>query len=246
MADNFVISIITVCLNSIKHIERCIVSVEEQSYKNIEFIIVDGGSSDGTLDVIGRHKSHISKIISESDSGIYNAMNKGLKCAGGDIIFFLNSDDYFADNNVLSDVIECYRDDPDLEVLYGDQIRTDGNRWSYIKQPDHIGRRTLARRTIQHQTIFVRHKVFNDIGGFDENLRIVSDYLWLLELFLVRKCRYKHIARVITIMSALGVSGTTPFETERRRVMKKYFSGLEILLYRVFPLALRNIMGRGP
>jgi len=239
---NVSVTIITVCLNSERYISKCIESVVEQNYPFIEYIIIDGGSKDGTLDLIDKYHWKLSKVVSEPDNGIYNAMNKGLRLATGDIIFFLNSDDYLVDPMVISDVVSVFLDNPELDLVYGDQIRTDGVKTISINQPDRVGRRSLARRTIQHQTIFTRKHLFNDSNIFDENLRVVSDYKWILEVFLKRKCNYRHIPRVISVMSSTGLSGTTDYEPERRHVMKEYFSYLEIFMYRLLPLLLVHLV----
>src|SRR5574338_486367 len=115
------ISIITVCYNSVKTIEETIQSVLAQDYPAIEYIIVDGGSKDGTLDVIYQYKHKISQIISEPDNGIYDAMNKGIHLAKGDVVGLLNADDIYANNKVISAIMQVMSD-PNIEACYGDLI----------------------------------------------------------------------------------------------------------------------------
>ena len=115
------ITIITVCYNSEKTLNTTLKSVQNQNYRNIEHIIVDGASSDKTLSIVKKF-THIKKIISKKDKGIYDAMNKGLKIATGDIICFLNSDDFYASNNVLSSVNKIFIDNPTLDACYSDLI----------------------------------------------------------------------------------------------------------------------------
>ena len=103
------ISIITVCFNSEKFIESAIESVHSQDYNNIEYIIIDGNSTDKTIEIINNNKGRINKFISEPDHGIYDAMNKGLKMATGDIVGILNSDDLYFNNTILSSVVECFK-----------------------------------------------------------------------------------------------------------------------------------------
>src|SRR3989337_1242859 len=99
------VSIITVTLNNADYIEACIQSVINQDYENIEYIVIDGGSKDGTLDVITRYENKITKVISEPDNGLYDAMNKGIKLATGEIIGILNSDDFYNSNGVLTEIV---------------------------------------------------------------------------------------------------------------------------------------------
>jgi glycosyltransferase involved in cell wall biosynthesis len=115
------ISIITVCYNSVKTIEETIQSVLAQDYPAIEYIIVDGGSKDGTLDVIYQYKHKISQIISEPDNGIYDAMNKGIHLAKGNVVGLLNADDIYANNKVISAIMQVMSD-PNSEACYGDLI----------------------------------------------------------------------------------------------------------------------------
>ena len=116
------VTIITVCYNSEVYIENCIKSVLGQTYKNIEFIIVDGLSTDGTLKKIKKYSENISRILSEPDQGIYDAMNKGIKISKGEIIGFLHSDDLYANQNIISKVVEIFKDDASIDACYADLI----------------------------------------------------------------------------------------------------------------------------
>ena len=121
------LSIITICFNSFSTIEATIKSVLSQNYDNLEYIIIDGNSTDNTLEIIHKYRNRISKIISEKDNGIYDAMNKGVCLASGDVIGILNSDDFYEDNNVLQDVMTCFETDPELSILYGDLVYVKNN-----------------------------------------------------------------------------------------------------------------------
>src|SRR5436190_3452900 len=113
------VSIITVTLNSAKYLQECIDSVAHQTYSNIEHIVIDGNSTDGTLDIIRRYDNHIAKWISESDRGMYDAINKGMNIATGDVIGILNSDDMLATNDVIEQVVNCFQENK-VDCLYGD------------------------------------------------------------------------------------------------------------------------------
>ena len=119
------ISIITVTLNSASVIQRCLTSVRIQKYKNIEHIIVDGKSDDETLTILESQRNNFASLISESDDGIYDAMNKGIKITTGDIIGFLNSDDFYANNKVLSTVANIFMNNPTIDACYSDLIYVD-------------------------------------------------------------------------------------------------------------------------
>lgn len=237
-------SIITAVKNAENTITDCIQSVSTQRYKNVEHIIVDGKSTDSTVEIIKNRPKRIDIFISEKDSGIYEAMNKGIRHSSGDVLFFLNADDYFADANVVSDVAAVFKENPDIELVFGNQIFDHGNRQSLKKQNFKITRKQLARMTLQHQTIFARKQLFKETEGFSEKYSIVSDYEWILKVFLVKNCRYRYIDRNISVMSASGLSWTSDLEQERLAAMKAFFSPLEILKWRVLPQRLGKISNR--
>jgi glycosyltransferase involved in cell wall biosynthesis len=229
------VSIITVCLNAAPCIETAIQSVKAQTYPSIEHLIIDGGSTDGTLDILTRYRAGFGYLLSEPDRGIYHAMNKGIKAATGDILFFLNADDCFVDDETLTDVASVFSQQPALEVVYGNLIwEVQGNRVRR-KQPPTVTREYLARRTILHQTVFARRRVFAATEGFSERYRIVSDYEWMLKVFLRDQRNYLYYDRDIAIMDTRGQSWTTKWEQERLRVMLEYFGLYEIIKHRIWP-----------
>lgn len=241
------ISVITVVLNAAKSINESIRSVRNQSYPYIEYIIIDGGSTDGTLDVISEYRSRVKILVSEPDSGIYNAMNKGISLASGEILFFLNSDDYFCDNEVINDVVSVFNENPEIDLIFGNQIFDHGNSKTCLKQNFHISRKQLARMTIQHQTIFARKKLFEHTNGFSEQFKIVSDYEWILKVFLGLQSEYLYIDRDISVMGTSGVSWKKRFEKERMQAMRDFFSYWEIFKWRFIPanlVKLTNLLMR--
>lgn len=170
------ISIITVCYNS-PFLEECIKSVLDQTYGNLEYIIVDGGSTDGTLEVIEKYKNQISKWISEKDSGISEAMNKGLKRATGDYIYFLHSDDYLLSERSIEKAVKAMDFSKDINafsVLYGQP----GNFRKMNSKP--FGPLTYFKTNFMHQGVFCHRRVFRKIGGFDESIKITMDYDFFL------------------------------------------------------------------
>ena len=230
------VSIITASLNAASQIERAIQSVAAQTYPHIEHVIIDGGSTDGTLEIIQRYQDKVGYCVSEPDSGIYNAMNKGIRSATGDVLFFLNADDRFCDQRVVEDVVSVFSAAPDLEVVYGNLVWDLSGKMVTKKQPHTITRASLAAATILHQTVFARKHVFDATDGFSEQYRVVSDYEWMMKVFIRDTRKYRYYDRDMAVMGTQGLSWTTPdWESERIEAMKPYFSTYEILRYRVWP-----------
>lgn len=185
-------SIITVCFNSGTLIERTLQSVVGQYYPNIEYIIIDGGSTDETLSIINKFQSKISRIISEKDNGIYDAMNKGLAKSTGEFVYFLNSGDYLSHDGVISEIILKIKQYPDFEIYTGDIEYYDKKNKSerisgYRKKPVDI-----IARVINHQSIIARKDIFDRCGGFDTKYTIYADYDWLLRTSVKYGARIKY------------------------------------------------------
>jgi glycosyltransferase involved in cell wall biosynthesis len=179
------ISVITVCKNSEKLIEQAIKSVVDQTYSDIEYIIIDGASWDRTPEIVNTYRHRISHFISEPDDGIYAAMNKGISLASGDFIYFLNSDDYLIDNNVIQDIANFLSCHPDCDLVYGDLDARDLNH-SYVysiipPQPGEL-MEGMIWGWIYHQAVFSRRSLFEKFGKFDETLRISADHDWLYKI----------------------------------------------------------------
>lgn len=221
-------SIITVCKDSEKTIEKTILSVLEQSYKNYEYLIIDGDSKDGTLDIANKYSDEIFKIISEPDNGLYNAMNKGIQNASGDYLFFLNSDDCFIEKTVLQKVFEKTRYNQQ-ELLYGDQayITNDLNKIS-IRKHNKLNKIYLLKNTPCQPATFYRKDSFEKYGNFDESYKIVSDHEWFLRVFLKHNISCYYLGFPITLFNTGGLSTSSKREnlldTERNRMLEKYFT----------------------
>lgn len=203
------VSIITVCYNSAKTIEDSIKSVLGQSYQNIEYIIIDGESKDKTLDIVNKYKSKIAKIISEPDKGIYDAMNKGLKLAIGDIVGILNSDDFYADENVIKDIVEGMENNK-ADACWGDLI--------YVGQKDISEIKRIWKSSAYefgkfqkgwmppHPTFFVRRRAYEKYGYFNLDFKISADYELMLRLLEKNKVKYCYIPRILVKMRVGGES----------------------------------------
>jgi len=186
------ISIITVCLNCEGLIERTIKSVIDQTYANVQYIVIDGRSTDNTLDIIKKYENKIDVATSDKDGGIYDAMNKGIEYATGDLIYFLNAGDYFYNNYVLENVIEGLNANPDSDIIYGDYIYyddSDEQRCSGYRAniPD------LLHRGYCHQTIFARRSAFTECGEFNTDYKIYADFDWLLRVLVKFRKKMSYI-----------------------------------------------------
>jgi glycosyltransferase involved in cell wall biosynthesis len=203
------ISIITVSYNSEKTIKITLNSVKDQTYKKIEHIIIDGNSADKTV-LIAKQYSHINKIISKPDDGIYDAMNKGLKIATGDIICFLNSDDFYASNNVLSSVNKIFRDNPTLDACYSDLIYVDSLNTSKIIRYWKSGNFNFGSFAKgwhpPHPTFFVKSSVYKRYGCFDTKFKIASDAELMMRFLEVKKIKVKYIPKIWIKFRVGGVS----------------------------------------
>jgi len=235
------ITVITICLNAEDTLRKAIESVLTQSYEDIEYVIVDGLSTDSTPDIIEQYKTGIGKYIREPDDGLYHAMNKGIANSSGDIIFFLNADDSFYDSGVVNSIVSQFEKSPSVDLVFGDVVWVHNNYETYYKQCSQVTRSGLARRTIIHQSIFARRELFQKMGNFCQEYRVVSDYEWILRVFLSGKCNYLYMAQPIVRFMLHGRSVSESWEAERREVMKKYFSAREIFRYRALPLQVEKL-----
>lgn len=174
-------SIITVCLNRVNTIERAIRSVIDQKYGDIEYIIIDGGSTDGTLDIIKKYENDIAYWVSEKDGGIYDAMNKGIHHATGEIIAFLNSDDWY-EEDILSEVVKELAD-KEIQILCGSVYYHHNGTVSRYCVSKQIEEEIRYRMVYWQAAMFVRKKVFEECGEFDTQYQIAADYDWMLRIY---------------------------------------------------------------
>ena len=203
------ISVITVCYNSARTLERALVSVERQDWPDVEHIVIDGASTDDTNDVLEVFRPKLACLVSEPDHGIYDAMNKGLAHATGDVICFLNADDQYASNEVLSQVIDRMQDQA-IDALMGDV------EFFHENAPERIVRRYRSDRFSPnrlawgwmpaHPALFLRKEVFRRVGKFRTDYRIAGDFEFIVRVFGARELRYQHFPKVLVRMQEGGVS----------------------------------------
>lgn len=179
--NNLTVSIVTATYNSGNFIERCMKTVAEQScLNNIEHIIVDGRSTDSTLSIVSSFQ-HVKKIISENDRGIYHAFNKGLSVATGDIVYFLNSDDYLFDSNVISDVIDVFLSDDNIDFVAAKVLAVNPETGEEKLIPFGENNEVLQKKPC-HQGFFCRRKIFEELGCFNECFSISADKYFMKQV----------------------------------------------------------------
>lgn len=204
------ISIITVTLNSLPVINYCLASVNQQNYKNIEHIVIDGASEDGTLSLLKSKRKQITSLVSKPDKGIYDAMNQGIKIVKGDIIGFLHSDDFYANQNVLSRVAELFTNNPSLDACYGDLIYTDKFNISknirYWKSSNFKSNLFSKGWSPPHPTFFVRRSVYEKFGMFNLNYHISSDIELMMRFLEVHKINVCYVPELWIKMRLGGLS----------------------------------------
>lgn len=196
------VSIITVCFNAELTIEQTIRSVIEQSYQNIEYIIIDGKSSDHTLDIIAKYADKISKVISEPDKGIYDAMNKGIRNATGDIIGILNSDDWY-EKDVIKRVVEAFEKN-NSQIVHGDVRFIYGDGSSENTVTDSMNK-LWYEMVVRHPATFVRREVYQKEGVFDDTFRVAGDYEFILRCY-ANNVKFYYLNTILTNFRMTGIS----------------------------------------
>lgn len=243
------ISIITVVYNGAEHIECAINSVINQTYKNIEYIIIDGGSTDGTVDIIKKYESKISFWISEKDNGIYDAMNKGIKKCNGQYIGILNSDDYY-ENNTCEIIKNEILTNNKVDIFHANiRIVTATGKTKYISKPKNENKLRTGM-VLKHPSCFISKNWYNKIGLYDTNLKIASDFKFLYKS-LRKKANFKYLNFITTNMREGGVSDTQAkkgwkevenicIEFGDNKIQVKYYSLIRSLKYFINKKILHN------
>ena len=233
-------SIITICRNAETCIERTLSSVAGQTCPAIEYIVVDGASEDDTGRIIEKYRNQITCLISEPDTGIYNAMNKGLHNAHGDILLFLNAGDVLFNEAVIEKaghIIDQYTD-RDIDVFHGkaimyDEVSGDGYMWA----SGPYSRFKAFRGAIPHPSTFYSRAAFEKNGIFDEAYKIAGDYEWLVRAVMKNRMAFAYIDLISAVFYKGGISNTPDWaqhlKKEKKKIIKKYYTGFQMLTYRV-------------
>jgi len=204
------ISIITVCYNSFESIRSTIESTLSQNYADIEYIIIDGSSTDGTIDVIKEYQDEVSIFLSEPDNGIYDALNKGIVQASGDIIAILHSDDKFCDEYVVSDMMR-HIEKTKAELCFSDMVIVDNSSGRVLRYyMAHFFKKWMFRIGWMppHPTCFINKSLFDEFGLYSTKYKIASDFNLLVRFFYGRKIRWSYLDRISIKMSAGGASNS--------------------------------------
>lgn len=220
------ITIVTVNYNDKLGLEKTIKSVINQTFKNFEFIIVDGNSSDGSKEIIEKHQDLINYWISEPDTGIYNAMNKGIRAATGDYLLFLNSGDRLIDKNITEKVISKL--ESNIDIYYGKLVYSiNGVQKTVYTPPENINLSFFISSFLPHPATFIKRTLFENQSFYNENLRIIADWEFLLKAIVVYNSSYKFIDLVISDFDNSGVSSDSgskmKIELERQKVFNDVF-----------------------
>ncbi|WP_024334607.1 glycosyltransferase family 2 protein [Desulfotignum balticum] len=230
------VSIVTVSKNAEDVIEKTIQSVMRQSYPHIEFLIIDGRSTDSTMDIVKKYAQDISKAISEADNGIYEAMNKGIQLSTGDVLLFLNTGDYLHDSEVIRDAVQAFNENPSAGIIYGKPV--------FVNVPadlvNHSREYQTGDKTMMdwmmtpacHQCIFIRREVLESVGNYDTDYKLGGDVEFFLRCFK-NKIQMHYIDRNISCYKYEGRSLTNLklSNRERLKAIIHHASPLQLAVY---------------
>ena len=233
-------SVIVVTLNTEESIGRTISSILSQQFKNYEVIVIDGLSSDKTLDVIDSFKFNNVIVRSEVDNGIYDAMNKGIELASGEYLYFLNSGDYFFSDKVLLDINEELLNKQDPDLLYGDVILYDGESERYFEQVSELSKKYFIKKSICHQAVFSRKSLFEEYGSFDTKFKLRADYVWLAALYTKNKIEFNYFKYPICFYKRGGASAKLNWY-ENLLACSRNFDISVMIRYRYLPYFFKRI-----
>jgi len=243
------VSIITVTYNAEDTVENSIKTVISQTYPDVEYVIIDGGSNDRTVSIIEKYKDKVAYFVSEADNGIYNAMNKGIKASIGEILYFLNANDYLFDENVVKDVVEAFKKTK-ADIIFGDM--------SFIKENGEEKERRsfavadklfLTSENLCHQGIFYKKRVFETCAlynkFYDENYRLLADYDLNLKAIFKKKHKARHINRVIAKFTLEGQSNSPKYKElslkEYKEIQDKFFKPIDFKMNKILNKTFRSI-----
>ncbi len=211
------VSIITINYNNANGLKKTIQSVIEQSYSDFEFIVIDGASKDGSTDILIRYKDNIQIILSEEDTGIYNAMNKGIIKSNGTYLLFLNSGDVLTSPTALADFVNH----PNFkgDIIYGDYKFEKGQKI----YPDHLPPNYFMKTSLPHQSTFFKRSVFDTMGLYDETYKMGADRAFFIKCFENKEITFQHIEYFLTLFDLSGVSNDPQLVAKKKAEDERMF-----------------------
>ena len=219
------LSIITVNYNDKAGLTKTINSVLNQTSQDFDFIIIDGGSSDGSAALIEQYKDKISYSVSERDNGVYHAMNKGIRAATGEFVIFMNGGDCFYNDSVLEEVLPELT--ADFDIYYGDNYKKTGSSQRLKKYPEKLNFSFFFSSSINHQSTFIRKSLFEAHFYYNESYRIASDWEFFVYTICHQNVPYKYLNKTIATYDFTGISSDPKFikifDVERNQTLQKYF-----------------------
>lgn len=231
------VSIITVCYNSKEFIKDAIDSVISQTYSDIEYIIIDGGSTDGTVDIVNSYGNMITRFISEKDKGIYDAMNKGLSHVTGEIVGILNSDDFYINNLIIEEIVSEFQktntDTLFADLIFVDRINTDKHVRYWKSKPYKEGSFFTGWHP-SHPTFFVKNKFYQKFGGFDSSMKFAADFELMLRFIVKHHATTLYFPKPIVKMRMGGAStkGISNLIKQNIECVKSFkINGLKVSLF---------------
>ncbi|SHF17078.1 glycosyltransferase family 2 protein [Pedobacter caeni] len=238
------ISVVTVVFNNVEFIEQCILSVAAQDYLSIEYVVVDGGSTDGTVSVINKHLKHISYFCSEKDRGLYDALNKGIALTTGEVVGVLHADDYFPDAGILTEVAACFKKHQ-CEGVYGN-VNFIQRRW-----PSELRRKWVSkayqRKDLRygwmpaHPSLFLKRALFCSLGGYSLDYGTCADYELILRYFYRNRIEAVFLNKVLVNMRLGGLSNGSFRKISRAAVYDYKALAAHKIPYPFFVLLLKKL-----
>ncbi|MEI8273265.1 MAG: glycosyltransferase family 2 protein [Paludibacter sp.] len=220
------LSIITINRNNFEGLRKTIESVVSQTFNDFEYIVIDGASTDGSVAIVNEYATKISYWVSEPDKGIYNAMNKGIVKANGEYCLFLNSGDEFESPSSLQTFISCVYEH--VDIIYGN-ILVKGDTVEYVKSyPDKVTFSYFLRESLAHPASLIRRELLLELGKYDEELKICSDWAFFVKAICLKNCSYKHLDITLSTFYLDGFSSDSVnaelIEQEKKRVINESFA----------------------
>jgi glycosyltransferase involved in cell wall biosynthesis len=214
------ISIITISYHNIAGLQRTVESVINQTWKEFEYIVIDGGSTDGSASYLESQTDKITYWVSEPDTGIYNAMNKGIKVATGEYLLFLNSGDHFYTPNILA---ENHHHLKSHDLVYFDLIHVGKTFSKVVSYPSELVFSDLFFNTLPHQATFIKGSLFDNFGLYDESLKIVSDWKFFILAIFKHSCSYYKVNKTLVVFYLDGLSYSVDYSAENNQVLQSNF-----------------------